>query len=87
MTTKHPSGPSISFEETRVAGLGQGYDGTLVFADGELIAVLSLLDDQELYGEEDGCLFLEAGFGKLADQHRTFQDQGEVGRWLISQLT
>ena len=72
----------ISFQSVRVAIAGQS-DGRLVFVDGDLVAVVTRLDDTN----EDfaGRWFAEVHFEGIGDiQDRTFGSLDEVEAYIES---
>lgn len=70
----------------RVQVNGTAEEGFLVFEDGVLVAVLTLLSGQ--YGGMAGRWFLEHGFGALdGPAHPTFPDPDAAQRWIAERLS
>jgi hypothetical protein len=76
---------SLRLEPVRVAGLGGGEDGRLVFAGETLVAVLVHLGAP--YEASAGRWFLEAGFGRASHAgNPTFAGLTEATEWIAHRL-
>jgi hypothetical protein len=60
----------FSLSEVRIGTVRGGESGFLVWKSGQLVAVLTQIDE-EAYSTK-GKWFLEAGFGPLSGKHRNF---------------
>ncbi|UCI10468.1 hypothetical protein [Mesorhizobium sp. B1-1-8] len=70
----------FSLSEARIGTVDGGESGLLVWKFGQLVAVLTQLDE-EVYSTK-GKWFLETGFGLLTGQHRSFNTIEEAVRWV-----
>jgi hypothetical protein len=69
---------------------GHDSEGRLVLADGQLVAVIVLLDGQHHSPEEKGRWHLEAGFGKCTPHPAgdpLWNTPEEAGMWIQNKLT
>jgi hypothetical protein len=74
--------PKLTFQAIEIMTGHADRQGQLVLADGQLIAVLVLLDD-EIHGEDRGRWFLEAGFGPCQlPVQPAFSDLETAARWI-----
>ena len=75
---------TVTLQPVRVAAGEQG-DGQLVFADGELVALLVRLS--EAHEGLAGHWFLEFGLGRLGrGQHPSFADLHAAQSWIEARL-
>ena len=72
--------PELSVSEIRIGTVRGGEPGLLVWKSGQLIAVLSEIDEQAY--STRGKWFLEAGFGLLSGKHRNFDTVEEAVDWV-----
>jgi hypothetical protein len=77
--------PNIRTVSICVATGSADKEGTLVLADGQLLAVLVHLAD-EIHGDDRGAWFLEAGFGNLAGLACLFPTLEEAVEWICQRL-
>ncbi len=78
--------PVVIHQPVKVATGSPDEDGRLVFAGGELVAVLVELS-QELHRDLGGCWFVEAGFGPCAEiEAQVFRDLDAVTRTIRQRL-
>jgi hypothetical protein len=76
---------TLTLQPVRVATGGEGEEGRLVFAGDRLVAVLVRLSEQ--HGEQAGCWFFEAGFGRLdGPNHPTFGELPDAEAWIVARL-
>jgi len=76
---------SLHLQSVQVATGSQDTETHLVFDDGFLVAVLVQLSDE--HKDEAGQWYLEAGFGRVDDNHPpTFADLSEAQAWIAGQL-
>ena len=76
---------TLTLQPTRVA-TGGDEEGTLVFADSRLVAVLVHLSDEKEIAPADW--YLEAGFGRCLDSvnHPTFRSLDAAQDWIQQRL-
>lgn len=72
--------PRLSLSEIRIGTVRGGESGLLVWKSGQLVAVLTEIDE-EAYSTK-GKWFLEAGFGLLSGTHRNFDTIEEAVSWV-----
>lgn len=72
--------PRLSLSEIRIGTVRGGETGFLVWKSGQLVAVLTEIDE-EAYCTK-GKWFLEAGFGLLSGTHRNFGTLEEAMNWV-----
>lgn len=72
--------PGFSLSEARIGTVQGGESGVLVWRSGQLVAVLTQIDEA-VYATK-GQWFLEAGFGLMSGQHRNFDTIEEALCWI-----
>jgi hypothetical protein len=73
--------PTVIFQPVTMATRYSDNDGRLVLVDGELAAVLVLLEHQ-VHDEHRGMWFVEAAFGDFEDGlHEVFADLDAAAEW------
>lgn len=72
--------PGFSLNEARIGTVEGGESGVLVWKFGQLVAILTRIDE-EAYSTK-GKWFLETGFGLLSGQHRNFDTIEEAVSWV-----
>ncbi len=76
---------NVTLEPVRVDTGIRDEEGRLVFADGQLVAVLVRLSDQ--HEDAAGQWFYEIGFGRLdGPKHPTFADLDGAQEWVGNRL-
>jgi hypothetical protein len=70
----------FSLSEARIGTVEGGESGVLVWKSGQLVAVLTQIDE-DAYSTK-GKWFLETGFGLLSGQHRNFDTIDEAVSWV-----
>jgi hypothetical protein len=76
---------SLRLQLVRVRTSREGVESQLVFADGDLVAVLVHLSDE--YRNEAGMWFLETGFGPVdGPDHSSFPDLHGAQDWIVRGL-
>jgi len=70
----------FSLSEARIGTVEGGESGVLVWKSGQLVAVLTQIDE-DAYSTK-GKWFLETGFGLLNGQHRNFDTINEAVSWV-----
>ena len=76
---------SVQLQPARIATFQTGEQGLLVWADGQLMAVLVHLSDA--YGENAGKWHLEAAFGRVAHPSAgIFADLDKAQAWIEERL-
>jgi hypothetical protein len=74
---------ALSSQPVTLDGEGPDREGTLVFRDSRLLALLTRLDT--IHGELAGRWFVETIFGDLPErQPPAFETTGAFGEWLAS---
>lgn len=74
----------FSFLNVRLATVDGGEQGLLVMRSGELVAVLTQVDEEQ-YSVKSGW-FLETGYGRLVGCHRLFETLQEASSWIAGQF-
>ena len=79
----------ITYQPVQVLIDGHDSEGRLIFANGQLSAVIVRLDGESHAFEHKGRWHLEAGFGKCDARMAptTFATPEEVGAWVRRRLT
>ena len=78
--------PTITLQPVNVMTGSHDQDGRLVFADGQLVAVLVQLDNV-VHGDERGGWFLEVGFGPCSRSSQpVFEGLEEALAWVQEQV-
>ena len=72
--------PGFSLDEARIATVAGGESGVLVWKFGQLVAILTQIDE-EAYSTK-GKWFLETGFGLLSGLHKNFDTIEEAVSWV-----
>ena len=70
----------FSLSEVRIGTVRGGESGFLVWKSGQLVAVLTQIDE-EAYSTK-GKWFLESGFGPLSGKHKNFDTVEEAVSWM-----
>ncbi|WP_269930493.1 hypothetical protein [Aminobacter sp. HY435] len=86
-TAASPGGRALqefSFLDVRLGTVVGGEQGLLVMKSGELVAILTQLDEAQ-YSVKSGW-FLETGFGRLGGCYRMFETLLEASNWIAGQL-
>jgi hypothetical protein len=83
----------IALQSVSVRGDGGPHEGRLVFADGDLVAIFTLVPKEETLGEihsPAGGWFLEAGFGPCSElmtvDPPVFSTLDEAVNWVRERL-
>lgn len=74
----------FSFLNVRLATVDGGEQGLLVMRSGELVAVLTQVDEEQ-YSVKSGW-FLETGYGRLGGCHRMFDTLQDASSWIADQF-
>jgi hypothetical protein len=78
--------PTLTLQPVEVMTGSHDQDGRLVFADGQLAAVLVHLDDP-VHEDERGGWFLEVGFGPCSRSHQpVFGSLEDAETWVQEQV-
>ena len=79
----------ITFQPVKVLVDGHDSEGKLIFADGQLSAVIVRLDGEAHTPDHKGHWHMEAGFGKCDARVAppTFGTPEEAGAWVRRRLT
>jgi hypothetical protein len=72
--------PGFSLSEVRLGTVRGGEPGLLVWKSGQLVAVLTKIDEEQY--DTKGKWFLETGFGMLSGKHRNFDTVEEAVSWV-----
>lgn len=76
---------TVTFVEMPLEATSQDQHGVLILWDGRLAAVVSRLSDPD-HGDAQGQWFLEAGFGRCAQQMKPFTSLECAAAWVEERL-